>query len=100
MYALYRFDHPDGLVPSTVTVRGGSDTLLRVRTVGIGAALDVPVDGSVTRVAFSPDDSKLVVADFETVLLRDSSAGSAVWEGPLDPGNSVNTVKFGRTGSS
>ncbi|ELP62136.1 WD40 repeat domain-containing protein [Streptomyces turgidiscabies] len=77
---------------------GGSDTLLRVRTVGIGAALDVAVDGSVTGIAFSPDGSELAAADFEKVSLRDSSTGSAVWEGPLDPGNSVNTVQFGPNG--
>lgn len=75
--------------------RGGSDSLLRVRTVGVGAPLDVPVDGSVTGIDFSPDGGKLVVADFEKVSLHDSSTGAVVWEGPLDPGNSVNTVRFG-----
>ena len=86
---------------STRFASAGSDSLLRIRTVGIGTKLDVPVDGSVTGIAYSPDGSKLAVADFEQVSLRDistGSAGSAVWEGPLDPGNSVNTVRFGPNG--
>lgn len=78
---------------------GGSDTRLRVRPVGIGTPpLEVTVDGSVTGIAFSPDGSKIVVADFEQVFLRDSSTGTAVWQGPLAPGNSVNTVRFAPDG--
>ncbi|GGV71341.1 hypothetical protein GCM10010294_30490 [Streptomyces griseoloalbus] len=78
---------------------GGSDTRLRVRPVGIGAPpLEVTVDGSVTGIAFSPDGSEIAVADFEQVFLRDSTTGTAVWQGPLAPGNSVNSVRFAPDG--
>ncbi|SNX55707.1 WD40 repeat protein [Streptomyces sp. TLI_55] len=83
---------------STRFASAGSDSLLRVRPVGIGVPLDMPVDGSVTGIAFSPDGSKIAVADFESVSLRDSTSGAVVWQGPLDPGNSVNTVRFGANG--
>ena len=65
---------------------GGSDSVLRVRTVGIGAPLDVPSDGFVSSIAFSPDGATFAVADFEQVFLRNSSTGSAIWQGPLEPG--------------
>lgn len=78
---------------------GGSDTRLRVRSIGIGAPpLEVTTDGSVSSLAFSPDGTRIAVADFEQVSLRDSSTGTALWQGPLDPGNSVNTVRFGPDG--
>lgn len=78
---------------------GGSDTRLRVRSIGIGASpLEVTTDGSVSGLAFSPDGTRIAVADFEQVFLRDSSTGTALWQGPLDPGNSVNTVRFGPDG--
>jgi WD40 repeat protein len=73
---------------------GGTDSVLRVRAVGIGAPLDVPSQGSVSGIAFSPDGSAFAVADFEQVFLRNGSTGSAIWQGPLDPGNSVKTVRF------
>ncbi|MER7575059.1 WD40 repeat domain-containing protein [Streptomyces sp. NPDC126514] len=74
---------------------GGDDTRLRVRSIEIGQPpLEVTVSGSVTGLAFSPDGSKIAVADFESVFLRDSSTGTALWQGPLAPGNSVNTVRF------
>ncbi|MEU7413731.1 PQQ-binding-like beta-propeller repeat protein [Streptomyces sp. NPDC042638] len=77
---------------------GGSDTLLRVRPTHIGTPLDMTVGGAVTGIAFSPDGGRLAVADFEQVSLRDSTTGTAVWQGPLDPGASVNTVRFGSDG--
>ncbi|MET9734630.1 PQQ-binding-like beta-propeller repeat protein [Streptomyces sp. NPDC006458] len=77
---------------------GGSDTLLRVRPVGIGTPLDVTVGGSVTGIAFSPDGGRIAVADFEQVSLHDSTTGKAVWQGSLDPGNSVNSVRFAPDG--
>lgn len=83
---------------STRFASGGSDTVLRMRPVLIGTELDVPVGGSVTGIAFSPDGGKFAVADFESVSLRDSANGSAAWQGPLDPGNSVNTVRFSQNG--
>ncbi|WEO92973.1 LpqB family beta-propeller domain-containing protein [Streptomyces sp. FXJ1.172] len=73
---------------------GGTDSVLRVRAVGIGAPLDVPSQGFVSAIAFSPDGSAFAVADFEQVFLRNGSTGSAIWQGPLDPGNSVKTVRF------
>ncbi|KOG41710.1 WD40 repeat domain-containing protein [Streptomyces resistomycificus] len=79
---------------STRFASAGSDTVLRVRPVEIGTTLDVTVDGSVTGIAFSPDGGKLAVADFEQVFLRDSASGTALWQGRLAPGNSVNTVRF------
>jgi WD40 repeat protein len=79
---------------STRFASGGSDSVLRINPVGIGTNLDVTVGGSVTGIAFSPDGSKIAVADFEQVLLRDSSTGTPGWQGRLDPGNSVNTVRF------
>ncbi|MFE9604403.1 WD40 repeat domain-containing protein [Streptomyces hokutonensis] len=78
---------------------GGSDTHLRVRSIGIGAPpLEVPTDGSVSGMAFSPDGTRIAVSDFEQVFLRDSVTGTALWQGPLDPGNSVNSVRFGPEG--
>jgi WD40 repeat protein len=77
---------------------GGSDTLLRVRPIGIGTDLDVTVGGAVTGIAFSPDGGQLAVSDFEQVSLRDSTTGTAAWQGPLAPGTSVNTVRFGADG--
>lgn len=83
---------------STRFAGAGSDSLLRIRPIGIGVPLDVPVDGSVTGLAFSPDGTRIAVADFESVSLRDSGTGAVVWQGPLDPGNSVNTVRFAPDG--
>ncbi|NUO43756.1 MAG: WD40 repeat domain-containing protein, partial [Streptomyces sp.] len=83
---------------STRFAGAGSDSLLRIRPIGIGVPLDVPVDGSVTGIAFSPDGTRIAVADFESVSLRDSKTGAVVWQGPLDPGNSVNTVRFAPDG--
>jgi WD40 repeat protein len=79
---------------STRFASGGSDSVVRVRGVGVGAPLDVPCEGSVTGIAFSPDGAALAVADFEQVFLRSSSTGAVIWQGPLDPGSSVNTVRF------
>ncbi|ANB04419.1 peptidase C14 [Streptomyces ambofaciens] len=83
---------------STRFASGGSDNTLRVRPVLIGEDLDVPVGGSVTGIAFGPDGGTFVVADFEQVSLRDGADGSATWQGPLDPGNSVNAVRFAGDG--
>ncbi|MEV0174617.1 PQQ-binding-like beta-propeller repeat protein [Streptomyces sp. NPDC050803] len=78
---------------------GGSDTKLRVRSIGIGPPpLEVATDGSVASIAFSPDGTRIVVADFEQVFLRDSTTGTVLWQGPLAPGNSVNTVRFAPDG--
>ncbi|MBQ1089366.1 WD40 repeat domain-containing protein [Streptomyces sp. B93] len=78
---------------------GGSDTQLRVRSVGIGPPpLEVPTDGSVSGIAFSPDGTRIAVTDFEQVFLRDSATGTALWQGPLAPGNSVNSVRFAPDG--
>ncbi|GGT03078.1 hypothetical protein GCM10010271_01000 [Streptomyces kurssanovii] len=79
---------------STRFASGGSDSVLRVRGVGVGVPLDVPCDGSVTGIAFSPDGAALAVADFEQVFLRSSTTGAVIWQGPLEPGSSVNTVRF------
>jgi WD40 repeat protein len=49
-------------------------------------------------IAFSPDGAAFATADFEAVFLRSSSTGAVIWQGPLDPGNSVNTVRFGPDG--
>jgi len=73
---------------------GGTDSVLRVRAVGIGAPLDVPSQGLVSDIAFSPDGTTFAVADFEQVFLRNGTTGSSIWQGPLDPGNSVNAVRF------
>ncbi|MES4888664.1 PQQ-binding-like beta-propeller repeat protein [Streptomyces sp. NPDC096012] len=77
---------------------GGTDTLLRVRSTRIGTPLDMTVGGAVTGIAFSPDGGKLAVADSEQVSLRDSTTGTVAWQGPLAPGTSLNTVRFGSDG--
>lgn len=77
---------------------GGSDLLLRVRTVGTGPPLDVASDGFVTSIAFSPDGATFAVADFEQVFLRTSSTGEALWQGPVASGGSVNAVRFAPDG--
>ncbi|MEV5014339.1 WD40 repeat domain-containing protein [Streptomyces sp. NPDC053780] len=78
---------------------GGSDTRLRVRSIGIGAPpLEVTTDGSVTGLDFSPDGTRIAVADFEQVFLRDGTTGTALWQGPLAPGTSVNSVRFAPDG--
>ncbi|MEV6395484.1 WD40 repeat domain-containing protein [Streptomyces sp. NPDC051907] len=80
---------------STLFASGGSDSVLRVRsTVGGSDPPDASVDGSVVDIAFSPDGAQFAVADFEQVVLRSTSTGSVVWQEPLAPGNSVNTVRF------
>ncbi|MEU2221618.1 PQQ-binding-like beta-propeller repeat protein [Streptomyces sp. NPDC018347] len=84
---------------STRFASGGGGTLVRVRTVGVGAPLDVPGQGFVTGIDFSPDGTAFAVADLEQVLLRSGSTGQPVWQGPVDPGTSVNTVRFVRDGS-
>ncbi|MGV9456992.1 WD40 repeat domain-containing protein [Streptomyces sp. NPDC003635] len=98
--------HQDGTVQAVAFspdnkrfASGGGDTLLRVRSIGIGPPpLEVTTDGSVTGIAFSPDGTRIAVADFEQVFLRDSTTGTALWQGPLAPGNSVNTVRFAPDG--
>ncbi|MFI2761859.1 WD40 repeat domain-containing protein [Streptomyces echinatus] len=84
---------------STRFASGGGDSLVRVRSVGTGAPLDAPSEGSVTGIDFSPDGAAFAVADFEQVFLRSGSTGKVIWQGPLDPGNSVNTVRFGPNGT-
>ncbi|MFJ4584647.1 WD40 repeat domain-containing protein [Streptomyces echinatus] len=84
---------------STRFASGGGDSLVRVRAVGTGAPLDAPSEGSVTGIDFSPDGAAFAVADFEQVFLRSGSTGKVIWQGPLDPGNSVNTVRFGPNGT-
>jgi WD40 repeat protein len=86
---------PDG----TRFASGGGDSVLRVRAVGTGPPLDVPSDGFVSGIAFGPDGAAFVMADLE-VFLRDSTTGAVIWQGPVDPGNSVNAVRFTPDGRS
>ncbi|MGZ3097130.1 WD40 repeat domain-containing protein [Streptomyces sp. H72] len=83
---------------STRFASGGGDSTLRVRPLLIGQELDVPVSGAVTGIAFAPGGGTFVVADFEQVSLRNGTDGSATWQGPLEPGNSVNAVRFAGDG--
>lgn len=83
---------------STRFASGGSDSVLRVRGTGVGAPLDVPCEGSVSAIAFGPDGAALAVADFEQVFLRSGATGAVIWQGPLEPGSSVNTVRFAPDG--
>ncbi|MFI5972887.1 WD40 repeat domain-containing protein [Streptomyces sp. NPDC051452] len=83
---------------STRFASGGSGSVLRVRSVGTGVPLDAPSQGAVSSIAFSPDGAALAVADFESLFVRSSSTGAVIWQGPLEPGNSVNTVRFSPDG--
>jgi WD40 repeat protein len=74
---------------------GGGDSLLRVRAIGIGKPLDVPSSGFTSGIAFCPDGATFAVADFEQVFLRNAATGAVLWQGPVEPGRSVNAVRFG-----
>jgi WD40 repeat protein len=85
---------------SALFASGGGDAVMRVRTVGTGPSLDVASEGFVSSIAFSPEGTTFAVADFEQVHVRNSSDGTVVWSGPIEPGTSVNFVRFtpdGRT---
>lgn len=85
---------------STRFASGGSDVLLRVRTVGTGPVLDLPSEGFVSSIQFGPDGTVFAAADFEQVFVRASSDGSVLWQGPVDPGSSVNAVRFSPDGTT
>jgi len=73
---------------------GGEDTVVRVRAVGTGPPLDLAATGFVSGIAFSPDGAALAVADLDQISVRDSGTGAVAWQGPVDPGSSVNCVLF------
>ncbi|OIJ66574.1 WD40 repeat domain-containing protein [Streptomyces mangrovisoli] len=81
---------PDG----TRFASGGGDSVVRVRATGIGPPLDVPSSGFVTSLAFGPDGTVFAVADGEQVFLRSATTGAVLWQGPPQPGDAVNLVRF------
>lgn len=77
---------------------GGGDSVLRVRATGTGPPLDLPSIGFVSSIAFSPDGAALALADMDQVLVRNSTDGTVLWQGPVDPTASVNQVAFSSDG--
>lgn len=79
---------------------GGGDSVLRIRSVGIGPPLDLPSAGFVSSIEFSPDGATLAIADFEQIFLRHADRDEVIWQGPVEAGTSVNRVMFTPDGAS
>ena len=77
---------------------GGGDSVIRVRAITTGPPLDVPADGFVSSIAFSPDGAAIAVADLDQLLVRNSTTGAVLWQGAVEPQNSVNFVVFSPDG--
>ena len=77
---------------------GGASPLVRVRVVGTGPPLDLPGAGGAAGMAFSPSGAALAVADQEQIVVYDATAGTVMWQGPVEPGSWVNEVVFSRDG--
>jgi len=79
---------------------GGGDSVLRIRVIGTGPVLDIPVEGFVASIAYSPDGTAVAIADLDQIFVRDANTGAVRWQGPVESGSSVNAVAFtsdGRT---
>lgn len=86
--------------PDSTRFASAGGGAVRVRTIGPGAPLDVTSTEFVPSLAFHPAGTRLAVADFEQVFVRDSATGAVVWQGPIDPGTSVNRVLFPEDGTT
>jgi len=87
---------PDG----TRVAGGGDDTVVRVRTVGTGPILDIPAEGFVSSIVYSPDGALLAIADLDQIFVRDAKSGAVVWQGPIEPQNSVDHLAFTPDGAT
>ncbi|MEM6527588.1 MAG: TIR domain-containing protein, partial [Chloroflexota bacterium] len=103
-----RIDTQAGAVNSVTFSPGGQFAILGTAIEGvilyafdsgeIVTTLPEP-SGLVTDVAFTPDESRLVVASFNTVYLIDTLTGAVVWTA-MHPNNAlINTVDVSRDGT-
>lgn len=79
---------------STRLAAGGGASLIEVRAIGTGPPLDVPVKGFVSDIAFSPDGTVLAAADGDQLFAWNGTSGVVLWQGAMEPGNSVNFLAF------
>jgi WD40 repeat protein len=84
---------------------GGGGTKVSIRAVEAGPAVDIAVKGFVSGLAFSPDGTRIAIADLDLVLLYDSAQNAtaeeqAIWKGPIEASQSVNSVVFSPDGAS
>jgi WD40 repeat protein len=79
---------------STRFASGGGGTKVLVRAVQTGPELDIPVNGFVSSIAFSPDGATLALADLDRVAAHSASNGTLVWDGAIEAATSVNFVAF------
>ncbi len=79
---------------STRFASGGAGTNVLVRAVQTGPKLDIPVNGFVSSIAFSPDGATLALADLDRVATHSASNGALGWEGAIEAASSVNSVTF------
>ncbi len=88
--------HPD----SSLLASGGGSTSVAVTPVGPGQELRIESMGFVADLAFSPDGTRLAVADLDQVAVFEVADGTPVWRGPLQAQTSVNSVAFAPGGAS
>jgi WD40 repeat protein len=79
---------------SAILASGGASMTVALTPVGAGQEKRIATRGFVSDLAFSPDGTRLAVADLDEVAVFDAVSAAVVWRGPVQAETSVNTVAF------
>jgi WD40 repeat protein len=85
---------------SALLASGGGSTTVAITPVGPGQEVRIASLGFVADLAFSPDGTRLAVADLDQVGVFEVATGAPVWRGPVQAERSVNTVAFTPAGAT